>query len=1359
VWQVIEIRPQRRLSVINHRLWQELDKVAARDRRLRFWSALAAAWLIGAMVGLALWASGLAPAGNSRVAVPLLCGVGLVLAGACLWLARASAPGYLALARRIESEFPELHSCLLAALEQQPSLHTGRFGFLQESVIGQALIHADRHPWRDVVPARRMALAVSAQFMTLSLFLFSLVAAAFWVTPATISAAAKEKRHGNQSGEAMSFIVEPGNTEIERGSSLLVLARVTGPLPAEAALVFEAAGEGTRSAMSASLDDPVFGARVPAVNEPLDYHVELDGKSSPIYHVAVFEYPRLERADARLVYPKYTALEERLVQDFRTVSVVEGTDITIICHLNKRVASAVFTEKVGKERGGQEPGSDPLLLAPTDAEHADYQATFRAEHSRRLKLELVDDAGRANLVKSELSIQVVANKPPTIKPVFPARDFEVSPLEELDLKATVWDDFGVARFGVSYATAGAPPVDLVLGEKAAARQKHELATRIDFEKLAAEPDQLLSYYFWAEDFDGRGELRRTSGDMYFAEVRQFDEIFRQGQALSREEQQRQQQQQQQQGGQNAQAAQQLAQLQKDITNATWKLIRREIGAKPTDGFAADAKEVAQSQATAREQAEKLSENVRDSQSLEHLNAVFEAMDRAIAQLEAAQTEPSAKPLQPALAAEQSAYQGLLKLRAREHEVVRQQRQQQSRSAQANSARSQQQRQQLNQLELSKEENRYETQREARSQPEEQADREARQVLNRLRELARRQHDLNERLKDLQSALQEAQTPEKKEEIRRQLKRLEEEQSQMLRDTDELATRMDAPENQERMSDERQQLEQTREQVRRTSESLEKEQVTQAAASGTRAEREFEELRNEFRRRASGRFNEQMRDMRDAARELDRREKEIGQKLAAPEGSDSSKKSLRDEDNRQADVPREIAEQRQRLTKLTEQMRETIQEAEQTEPLLSERLYEAARNAQDQNVDRALDATNRSLRQGLQDDARQLERAASKGIEKLREGVERAAEAVLGDETEALRRAREELQDLSRELNQEISRNAPEGQQPRSPRANSSTAQRNRSETGEPGEGDPQAERDSQGEPRDGQQQSEEGQQGEGQRGQPREGQGARNNRGQRGPSGQQPSARQPGQGRSGENQSEEDQAGEPQEGGQQPSDQPGGEQPGERQPGEQQSGRQQSGQQQQQGRGQRQGGQQRGQQRGGQQAGGQQPGQAQDGQPQPGDPQEPGREPRDGQRGGQRDQGGNRGGPRRLDNQAGPGNGPPEEGRNFAPIAGGDFLNWSDRLRDVEEMVDDPELRAEAARIRDRARSIRAELKRHSKTPNWDLVRMQVAEPLVELTDRVAEEVLRRNSKQAIVPLDRDPVPPKYSEKTRKYYEQLGTGK
>jgi hypothetical protein len=118
-----------------------------------------------------------------------------------------------------------------------------------------------------------------------------------------------------------------------------------------------------------------------------------------------------------------------------------------------------------------------------------------------------------------------------------------------------------------------------------------------------------------------------------------------------------------------------------------------------------------------------------------------------------------------------------------------------------------------------------------------------------------------------------------------------------------------------------------------------------------------------------------------------------------------------------------------------------------------------------------------------------------------------------------------------------------------------------------------------------------------------------------------------------------------------------------------------------------------------------------------------------------------------------------ETARNLAPITGGDFRQWSDRLRDVEEMVADPELRSQAARVRDRARSFRRDLRRHSEEPNWDLFRERVAEPLVELRDRVGEELLRRVSKDALVPIDRDPVPPRFEEHVRRYYEQLGSGR
>jgi hypothetical protein len=91
-------------------------------------------------------------------------------------------------------------------------------------------------------------------------------------------------------------------------------------------------------------------------------------------------------------------------------------------------------------------------------------------------------------------------------------------------------------------------------------------------------------------------------------------------------------------------------------------------------------------------------------------------------------------------------------------------------------------------------------------------------------------------------------------------------------------------------------------------------------------------------------------------------------------------------------------------------------------------------------------------------------------------------------------------------------------------------------------------------------------------------------------------------------------------------------------------------------------------------------------------------------------------------------------------------------------MVGDPRLRAEAARIRDRARATRSEFQRHSKEPNWDIVRDFINRPLVELRDQVNQELLKRQSAEALVPIDREPVPPEYAEQVRRYYERLGSG-
>ena len=109
------------------------------------------------------------------------------------------------------------------------------------------------------------------------------------------------------------------------------------------------------------------------------------------------------------------------------------------------------------------------------------------------------------------------------------------------------------------------------------------------------------------------------------------------------------------------------------------------------------------------------------------------------------------------------------------------------------------------------------------------------------------------------------------------------------------------------------------------------------------------------------------------------------------------------------------------------------------------------------------------------------------------------------------------------------------------------------------------------------------------------------------------------------------------------------------------------------------------------------------------------------------------------------------------PLTGDDFQQWNERMRDVEEMVDDPRLREDLAKVREAARNMRAEVKRHGKNPQWPMVQSKIIEPMAEVRQRLSEELLKRESPDTLVPIDRDPVPARFSELVRKYYEKLGT--
>jgi len=90
-----------------------------------------------------------------------------------------------------------------------------------------------------------------------------------------------------------------------------------------------------------------------------------------------------------------------------------------------------------------------------------------------------------------------------------------------------------------------------------------------------------------------------------------------------------------------------------------------------------------------------------------------------------------------------------------------------------------------------------------------------------------------------------------------------------------------------------------------------------------------------------------------------------------------------------------------------------------------------------------------------------------------------------------------------------------------------------------------------------------------------------------------------------------------------------------------------------------------------------------------------------------------------------------------------------------EEALDDPQLRNGLAQVRDRVREMRTDFVRHSKSPQWDMVQLDLLNPLVEVRSRIMEELTKLESKDTLVQIDRDPVPVKYSGRVGKYFELL----
>ena len=561
----------------------------------------------------------------------------------------------------------------------------------------------------------------------------------------------------------LAIAVEPGDVRVRAGRAVTIRARLSGADALVPALV---AGTAAPVPMTAG-DDGVFTITLPEVGATFPYHVVAGARRSDTFTVTVVHPARVTRIDLDYEYPAALALEPRHEADGGDIYAPEGTRVALTITADRAVDASALVLADGSR-------------VPLGVRGAVASGTLAVDADGSYRIAFVDADGVEMPDDTEYFIRTLLDRPPDVRVDRPAGDRQVTSLEEVTIDARADDDFGVQAFDLVLQKPGQDEVLVPLGRGGAGQLTLNGSHTLYLEDLEVAPGDIVSYYVRARDV-GRGKPSSESrSDIYFLEVKAFNDEFvaAQSQALSA-------------GGQ-AQGVQDLAAAQKELVVATWKLDSRGRRARAA-GSAADIQVLADAQRALEQRAAKeagsqlqgagaATPNPRrrrpgpatlNTVEDDPLGLAIEAMRRAIVELDRTKTAA-------ALPHEMEALNQLLRADA---DVQRRQIARQQGSGGGAGNRQTPDLSALFDQELRKQQQtNYETPQSAETR---QDTRDEDDPLEKLRELARRQEALSREQQDLartQAALDA-------EALKRRLERLTRDQEEVRRQLEQLAREM------------------------------------------------------------------------------------------------------------------------------------------------------------------------------------------------------------------------------------------------------------------------------------------------------------------------------------------------------------------------------------------------------------------------------------------------------------------------------------------------------------------------------------------------------------------------------------------
>ncbi len=505
------------------------------------------------------------------------------------------------------------------------------------------LPHLAEHALR-VAKAHPPSRAVPAVLLLPSLAVLMAAALTFYLTfdaaPASWRLPAERLWTGDLLADTRPrIIVEPGDVVVPRGADVLVRARAHGFAADTLSLNAAFAGSGRwEQAVMMPAQDPTHEFVLVAVTESVEYYVSAGGTTrggrlnSDRHRIEVADLPVVEGVELVLDYPAWTRLE-RSIQDQGDVAGVEGT-------------------RVGVQIQTKAPLEDARLVV-NDHEHRldDGTGMFTIDAPGTWHV-AVRHRGEVVRISDEYLIDVIHDQPPEVEFAFPGRDRSATPIEEVALRFSANDDFGIESLTVRYAINGSDWISVDRPETTGARQARTSHTilledlALGDEQRPIRPGDVVSVHGVARD-----RSQSTNTALYFVDVRAFDKHYRDMGTTSAGN-----------GGGGGVREQELSNRQREIVNATWNLIQeRDTGARAGADLEDQVDLVAALQRTLQDQVETLvarSQGRRLADNSEVEPYVAE-LARAAAQMEVAAEVLASHRLDDAVQPEQRALQHLL----------------------------------------------------------------------------------------------------------------------------------------------------------------------------------------------------------------------------------------------------------------------------------------------------------------------------------------------------------------------------------------------------------------------------------------------------------------------------------------------------------------------------------------------------------------------------------------------------------------------------------------------------------------------------------------------------------------------------